>query len=128
MRYILYIYTGKDYGITEEDLEDLLNLFKPSHQYNGLNGGFWWPIGCASHTDKCTSNCTPVSTKITSHFGNRPSPGGGGTIVGHGAIDIANPSGPYIIASKGGIVKYATPNGGTFGTRILWQQRWWGIW
>lgn len=108
MRYVLYVYTGKNYGLTEEDLEKLLDIFNINTTYNSFGYGYWWPIACSSHTGQCDSSCTPVETSITSGVGPRWG-------KNHGGVDIASYAAPNIIASKGGTVIYATPNGGTYG-------------
>ena len=45
----------------------------------------------------------PASGRVTSKFGNRPSPTGGGTEF-HGAIDVSNPVGGDVVASDDGTV------------------------
>lgn len=53
LQYLLQICTGKDYGIDDEDLGDVLDVFEEantfsldSYSFGSGNGtGFWWPIG-----------------------------------------------------------------------------------
>ena len=53
LQYLLQICSGKDYGITEEEIEDLLNLFNNQETFSidtysfgsGNGSGWWWPIG-----------------------------------------------------------------------------------
>lgn len=50
MKYLLYVCTGVDYGVTEDDIIQLLDTYQEigSFSLNGENGvgtGWWWPIG-----------------------------------------------------------------------------------
>lgn len=103
MRYVLYKYTGEDYGVTEFDL----SIFKDmSNVITGGAGKYWWPIGSSTTTTEdgklFASGAPDVDTTITSG----PGPRWGKY---HKGIDIAPTSGgsvpgPYIIATADGVV------------------------
>lgn len=105
-KYYAYLYTGVDYGITDEaQLVDIFKMQGLSFITSGGGNGFWWPIGSSTTTTengKLFAKGMPVDTYISSGVGPR-----WGT--NHGGIDITGcPSGTYIIASKAGTVIEAT--------------------
>lgn len=79
------------------------------------SASYWWPIG-SSETEtingKLFASGTPVSTTITSYFGNRKDPYTGKP-SNHSGTDIASNDGSlgtiYIIAAQNGTVTYPAP-------------------
>lgn len=98
MRYVLLLLTEKSYGVTEEDLQNLLQMENSigDASYSESGGGvLWWPVE------------EGASFRISSYFGLRESPGGIGS-TNHKGIDIAIVQGTKIIASADGIVEIST--------------------
>lgn len=99
MRYVLYKYTGRDYGVTEFDL----SMFQNMSTVSTGTGQYWWPIGSSTTTTvdgKLFASGTPVPSVITSGPGPR-----WGKM--HNGLDIASsgsPPGPYVIATADGVV------------------------
>ena len=104
-QYILYIYSGNDYGTTE--YSQLANVFQLA-KFNGFAGGngnvtssgitgnstsYWWPVAP-------DASGKPASTNVTSTYGWRSA-----TNSFHHGIDISVPRGTKIIAVKGGTVE-----------------------
>lgn len=88
------------------------NNYDPN--YSGGPARMWWPIGSEKETEvdgKLFASDMPQSSAITSHFGPRDDPFGGGTVSGHGALDIGatqNIGDRSIIAAEGGVVTIAS--------------------
>ncbi len=77
---------------TEYDINSVISDLE-IYSFNNLGSGigWWWPIGA-------DSSGNPLSTSITSHFGER-----WGTT--HKAIDIGVPRGTPVLATRAGVVK-----------------------
>lgn len=106
---------------SKEQYEDLAGGYveEATVVYNATSDAYWWPIGSTETTEadgKIYARGEPEPTVITSYFGYRGAViGSDGTQIsggtGHGALDIANTSGPgntNVIASKSGVVVYPT--------------------
>lgn len=50
-KYLMYKATGKDYGVTELDLDDI-SAIDESKFVSTFGTGFWWPIGSEETTEK----------------------------------------------------------------------------
>lgn len=107
-KYLMYKATGKDYGVTELDLDDI-SAIDESKFVSTFGTGFWWPIGSEETTEKdgkTFASGEPTTTVITSGVGPRWG-------EYHEGLDIAPPGtglpapGPYIVASSNGIVTHA---------------------
>ena len=108
-KYLAYLYTGVDYGIT--DVSELVNLFSFPSYIAQSSSGFWWPIGSEEITKedgKYFAKGNPANSKITSSFGPRdPIETETGTTPSfHSGIDIAgdNIYGKPVIAVADGTV------------------------
>lgn len=102
IKYLLYIYDGTDYGVTELDL----SMFNPIEftTINGNGTGYWWPVG--SDTTEDINGVTyatgePSSVNITSKYGPRSISASGF----HYGIDISGHRNANIIAVKAGVVQ-----------------------
>lgn len=119
VKYLLYMYDGKDRGVT--NLEDIEKLFEPD-QFNSINNGsatgWWWPIGSNSVSETRNGveiyGGTPAATIVSSEFGYRGDIGIPGATKDHNGIDIGAPLGTPVIASADGVVEVALEgyNGG----------------
>ena len=105
MKYLLYICTNENYGVTEEDIKDVIDIFQEIKSFQITSGSgisWWWPIG-SEETEVIDgveyASGTPVDTYISSGVGPRWG-------KNHGGIDITGcPRGTNIIAAKSGIVE-----------------------
>lgn len=92
------------------------------------NASYWWPIGGDEGTDNdgtLFAAGPPISTLITSPFGNRDNPTNRGNIQFHTGIDIGGAArGTPIIATQNGIV-ITEAQGGT-GTCVAGQSSGYG--
>jgi len=72
MRYILYVYTGIDYGVTEEDMNALLFLFSP-RGFSGVRGGnisLTTPLLSREDFIKALQDYSPRATNKASYDAN----------------------------------------------------------
>lgn len=102
IKYLLYIYDGTDYGVTELDL----SMFNPIEftTINGNGTGYWWPVGSDATEDingVTYANGEPSSINITSKYGPRSISASGF----HYGIDISGHRNANIIAVKAGVVQ-----------------------
>lgn len=109
MRYALYLYTGKDYGVKELD-GSIFEILDETFMSDYYGTGFWWPIGSLETENidgKEFAKGTPTVTNISSKYGYRDAPTAGASSF-HQGIDI--PNGGHgsnynnIIASADGVV------------------------
>lgn len=104
IKYLLHIYDGKDYGVTEIDT----SIFKPSEfKFNSGNGtDWWWPIG-SSETREVNgvlyADDEPAQIGGLSGFGVRELEGEQNA---HKGLDISGGRYTNIIAAKPGVVTY----------------------
>ncbi len=95
---------------TKQQYEDLVGSYNEKIVYNSSSTSFWWPV--AGVEDLEFDDSDPISTYITSPFGERDNPGGSSDKVFHSGLDIGN--GGYeagrinVIAAKSGEVIYPT--------------------
>lgn len=104
IKYLLHIYDGKDYGVTEVDT----SIFKPSElKFNSGNGtDWWWPIGSSGTREVngvLYADGEPAQIGGLSGFGIRELEGEQNT---HKGLDIAGQRYTNIIAAKSGEVTY----------------------
>ena len=102
IKYLLYIYDGTDYGVTELDL----SMFNPIEftTINGNGTGYWWPVGSDDTEDingVTYATGEPSSVNITSKYGPRSISASGF----HYGIDISGHRNANIIAVKAGVVQ-----------------------
>lgn len=101
MRYVLYLYDGYDYGVT--NIESLLTSWAQSTNTSfGMGTSYWWPIG----------GNPPTTTTISVHFGQSYLDG-----QTHSGLDIsANGKGENyhdVIAAYDGVVQEVVDGFGT---------------
>lgn len=107
MRYVLYLYDGYDYGVT--NIESLLTSWAQSTNISLSMGedAWWWPIGGADSD----LDGTPETTAVSMHFGDLYSNGDH-----HKGIDITGNKGNgyyNVIAACDGIIKSVEDGHGT---------------
>ena len=107
-KYLAYLYTGTDYGIT--DINQLTNVFNMNYISGVSNSDYWYPVGSESITTlngKQYASGTPLCLTINSPYGYREAPITGEYKL-HEGVDLddgGKGSGEVpIIASKAGIV------------------------
>ncbi len=66
------------------------------------NDAYWWPVGSSNPTSGNIYGGTPVTTEITSTFGNRVDPITQEKQSGHGALDIGTPLHTQLLPLKVG--------------------------
>ena len=104
----------KDLNISSNEVLETFIAAELATQLPNLNGqvsssnfstlSYFWPVGSSSPDATGLYTGTPVSTNITSYFGNRNAPTAGASTA-HQGIDIGVAEGTPVIASRSGVVK-----------------------